>query len=495
MNWKINKLTAIGIAVLFCLSSVMAAGVQISDMKKTDGNVEWKEKAERNVDSYESVWERQFSINGSLRNNFSNKISYTPHFPIRINGNDDFTSKNGVVTGDGTKENPYIIEGWEIKGNLFWKMINRILYHLEHLVLGSPWDLASLIRNWARNIPVCGICLRNTNEHVIIRNNYIHDWKDNYFVRQLSGIKIINASNITIENNVIEKNTRGICMANIQQNQICESSNITIRSNNLVENGDCAIRAYYTYNSSITYNNITGGTGVYSFKSRLFIAHNNIFDNGNGIICSEGDSSIIENNFIADNGNGVYCSGGHQIISNNTICWNLAGIFITLGHPTISNNTITNNGHGIVSMGVRKRTTIIVDNIICNNSWDGIYIEGPAVVKHNIISSNDWSGIIIKGNASTEHNIISSNSEFGIGCVPTGKTRVPYVHYNNIFDNEKEGIRYGETIWNVTINATYNWWGSADGPSGYGNGHGDEVDKNIIYDPWLTEPNPDAGPR
>ena len=41
----------------------------------------------------------------------------------------------------------------------------------------------------------------------------------------------------------------------------------------------------------------------------------------------------------------------------------------------------------------------------------------------------------------------------------------------------------------------YNYWGSADGPSGYVNGHGDSVDKNIIFEPWLVEPVPDAGPE
>jgi parallel beta-helix repeat protein len=496
MKLKINKLMAIGVISLFYLSTVTATGViQTSDLgeKNADRNVEWEKKVEQNLDSYESVWERPFSRNNySQKNNFSDKISsHTPHLPIRIYDNDDFTKRNGVIAGNGTKENPYIIKGWEIKGNIFWKMINRILWHLEHLVLGSPWDLASLIRNWARKIPVCGICLRNTNEHVIIKNNYMHDWKDSYGDRQLSGIKIINASNITIENNVIEKNTRGICMANIQQNQICESSNITIRSNNLVENGDCAIRAYYTYNSSITYNNITGGTGVYSYKSRLFIAHNNIFDNGNGIICSDGDHSVIENNFIAGNGNGIYCTGGHQIISDNHIHQNMFGIHSSYASPIITNNTITHNGDGIYHYGF-EHTPIIADNIISNNSWNGINCEGRAIIEHNLISSNEEDGIRLAfKSASILNNIISLNGENGIIYAHSaGGQLTP--HYNNIFGNEGKGIKNGR---DAIINATYNWWGSPDGPSGYGNGHGDEVDKNIIYDPWLTEPNSYTGPR
>jgi parallel beta-helix repeat protein len=40
--------------------------------------------------------------------------NYTPHDPIWIDGDDAFTAENGVVGGDGTADDPYIIEGWEI---------------------------------------------------------------------------------------------------------------------------------------------------------------------------------------------------------------------------------------------------------------------------------------------------------------------------------------------------------------------------------------------
>ena len=38
----------------------------------------------------------------------------TPHAPIAIHGNDGFSADAGVVRGDGTQENPFVIEGWEI---------------------------------------------------------------------------------------------------------------------------------------------------------------------------------------------------------------------------------------------------------------------------------------------------------------------------------------------------------------------------------------------
>ena len=38
--------------------------------------------------------------------------SPTPHNPIHISSNADFTVDNGVVGGSGTLNDPYIIEGW-----------------------------------------------------------------------------------------------------------------------------------------------------------------------------------------------------------------------------------------------------------------------------------------------------------------------------------------------------------------------------------------------
>ena len=40
----------------------------------------------------------------------------TPHDPIYIVG-DDFSEENGVIDGNGTPEDPYIIEGWEVEGS------------------------------------------------------------------------------------------------------------------------------------------------------------------------------------------------------------------------------------------------------------------------------------------------------------------------------------------------------------------------------------------
>ena len=57
-----------------------------------------------------------------------------------IDGNSDFTTTNGVVSGSGTSYDPYIIEKWSINAS-----------------------------------QECGISISGTNAHFIIRNCYIYD--------------------------------------------------------------------------------------------------------------------------------------------------------------------------------------------------------------------------------------------------------------------------------------------------------------------------------
>lgn len=45
------------------------------------------------------------------------RLEWTPAGDIRIDGNADFTAENGVVSGTGSSNDPYIIEGWEIVMN------------------------------------------------------------------------------------------------------------------------------------------------------------------------------------------------------------------------------------------------------------------------------------------------------------------------------------------------------------------------------------------
>jgi parallel beta-helix repeat protein len=87
--------------------------------------------------------------------------SPTEHEPILINGDEGFTYANGVVQGDGTIQNPFVIEGWDIEA-----------------------DTAS------------GICIVNTDAHFVIRDVEVYDGLD---YGSNSGISLVNVANGSVD--------------------------------------------------------------------------------------------------------------------------------------------------------------------------------------------------------------------------------------------------------------------------------------------------------
>ena len=118
-------------------------------------------------------------------------------------------------------------------------------------------------------------------------------------------------------------------------------------------------------------------------------------------------------------------------------------------------------------MGASRLPIRIVDNNISENKWMAISFRGPCIIDHNRIVSNGEGGISITGVTITNNNIFNNTGK-GINCKPSS---------------------------DLPTNATMNYWGSPDGPGGYGSGNGDEIDEFILYDPWLSEMNYQAGPR
>jgi hypothetical protein len=122
---------------------------------------------------------------------------------------------------------------------------------------------------------------------------------------------------------------------------------------------------------------------------------------------------------------------------------------------TINKNSLTGAIAGITTQnGLLDNSTITIENTkICENDY-GIYLESVAGGSTVLIKSNNLAG----------------NDDYGL-----------YVEDST-----------------VTIDATYNWWGDASGPSGgvadpvterIADGTGVAVSENVHFDPWLTAYN------
>ncbi|MBA3066725.1 hypothetical protein FP828_09585 [bacterium] len=141
----------------------------------------------------------------------------------------------------------------------------------------------------------------------------------------------------------------------------------------------------------------------------------------------------------------------------------------------ILGNRIERAVHGIAA---EYGSGEIKGNEIRNNAVWGIIATITGVkIRGNTIIENIAGGIISQGSSGEVKNNDIKNNGVGIYCSNTTSE----INFNNIAENT-EGVK------NVTsdkiVNARYNWWGTADGPSGVGPGSGDSVSDYVDYEPW-----------
>jgi len=135
-----------------------------------------------------------FSVEPVARNvqSAGMEIKGTAHNPIHINGNEDFASQaatNGWP-GNGTQENPYIIEGYEINAN------------------GGTYCI------W----------IENTNVWFVIRNCILWNATSPMSEPDGAGIYLKNVQNGTIDNNTCTNNYYGIYMYSSSNNEVANNN-------------------------------------------------------------------------------------------------------------------------------------------------------------------------------------------------------------------------------------------------------------------------------
>jgi len=277
------------------------------------------------------IWNRALSAE-EIKQLATVTSGYTPHTPISINGNNEFTPANGVTGGSGTQTDPYIIEGWEIDAQ------------------GGKY----------------GIQIENTDAYFVLKNSYVFNatlntgmWWD-----QTSAIRLVNVVNGKIYNNTVVHSKQGIALL--------DGSNHNQVSYNVINDTECGIFMY----PDSTYNIIT----------------NNVFTNvGSGLYLEcRANYNFIANNTIYNASTGIYLGGyGYTACKYNNITGNKIqncnGVGISIssfepGYNVIYNNEITNissgnlPGYGIYFFDATTHN-LVMNNRIARTASYGIYLK------------------------------------------------------------------------------------------------------------------------
>jgi len=296
------------------------------------------------------------NVNAKKSSNFGwvveiNGIRYTTHDVIRINSNADFNSTNGVVGGNGTKDDPYIISGWDIDDH----NVGDAIY------IGNTTAYFVVKNTYLHNASDFGISLYNVTNGIIANNNCNDNWV---------GIELKSSNSITISNNTCNDNNNGYGI------YLSSSSNNTI-SNNICNNDGDGIHMDFSNNNTIS-NNICSSydDGIYlDFSSSNTVSNNTCINNWEGIYVGASSSNIVSNNTCNNNGEGIDL-------------WQSS-------HNTIFNNILTNNGDYGVYVRSKSSYNYILKNSFFYNHGSGDTYNSSHIQAYDAGSNNYWNNTTI----------------------------------------------------------------------------------------------------
>ncbi|MBA7712620.1 hypothetical protein ES703_121603 [subsurface metagenome] len=186
----------------------------------------------------------------------------------------------------------------------------------------------------------------------------------------------------------------------------------------------------------------------------------------------------------------------HNILINNYWQIWLVAEWPAAGYTSCKNNRIANN---IIEYSENDGVYLYSDG--------GVYVENTEIVNNEIsnaygefASGVEFWGWPEGGDTPTISNTVISDNlitgcTYGVRIKDVSDITGTSVNYNNIVGNTN-GIYNGVAS---TIDAAYNWWGKATGPSrelhGKWVGKGDKVSDNVDYIPWLHKSKKDVVPK
>jgi len=294
----------------------------------------------------------------------------TFHAPISIDGDADFTSANGVVTGSGTPSDPFIIEGWDIGGGT------------------STWS---------------GIEIRNTQAALLIRDVHVHvgDWS------LTPGIVLANVKNAVVQNATLVGNWIGIVVG--------ASVNVSVTANLVARSSLVGIVVDSSENVSVVSNTVNdtwtslpeGVTYAYSPGGVLISSSTGVSIRGNRIATNNGPGLELASSTGVDvQGNSFFFDG--LLLSGTTLShFN--------SHNVAPDNLVNNRPLRYLSNGVSLTLEdIVVGQIIVTNGT-GVRLtnitvsgtEGGVLLAH--VSDANLSGINASSNSLFDLAIVHSN--------------------------------------------------------------------------------------
>ncbi len=380
-------------------------------------------------------------------------IWFRPIKVIEVYDNKDFSRKYHFP-GKGSKDNPYVIEGYTLSGNS------------HHNILIRDVSKYFIIRNCVLEGSNKGINLLNLeNGFARIENNTIQN--------NVYGILIKSCSNFIIKGNDFEDNSRGIESSSIGNGLIednvfsnCGNQgmflgpdyNITIQNNifNNCRDGFIILDSNLISINGNTFNNCSRTSFEAQYINNINIQGNTAVDCGSGFNVVYSENVIFLRNNFTKTKDCIWASYSDTVVIEQNYCRasDTEGIrAFGISNGRISNNTlVSNNEEGLYIWGSLQ---IKVNNNSCYNNTIGlkVFCSNLIDITNNTFEHNLEYGVVTKGANATiwnnnfinndYTNITTINSQARVDGNCTDWIGFP-IWYN---DDALQGNYWSELIW------------------------------------------------
>ncbi len=334
------------------------------------------------------------------------RFNFDPHprvAPIWINENSDFADL--ARSGDGTLNDPYLIEGYQFTSN------QSVLISITNTT--AHFRIEDVLINGLTNTGVAGISLKN------------------------------------VTNGQIKRTT----VTNCYRGLVLEIANITIQDNSFSNIANTGI-----YVISRMFNSVIAGNGFNSSGTAIALVSSEY-----NIITNNSITNILNAGLSFGTGCGIYVpySAYNKVVNNTIRDVNTHGILIgEISHGNdVINNAISNAGvHGVVVFHYTGATTI-TENNITDVGGRGISIESvcnDAIITNNTITNASQQGIFLWNGdrATVSRNIVYNSTGYGIELHTESNDNE--VTWNSFIQNNQSGSQaYDNGSANLL---SYNYW-------------------------------------
>lgn len=333
----------------------------------------------------------------------SETAAYDGHDPIKIIGNDDFLPENGVVSGSGSTEDPFVISGWEI-----------------------------LVRSGS------GIAISNSSVSFVIDEVHVNGTAN--YSNMIYSVYLYNVSNGRIKNSLLNNTNVGVYMSGC--------TNCSIQQNSILAVNVDAVAIMDCVNTNIVGNYILGAGGIEAddwADSTVFLNYFRWCEMG--IIVWQGYGLDIAQNFFDSCQHCTYLiTSEWSTIQGNAGfgCWYGAQVSMCFNCSVVAN-----------TFAIMTATGISVNNF----SFDILVAYNQLMAcKYGSVWVDNCNNVVIRDNVLENGEMTYDPYGGGVFLDTNGNVSVYHNNFINNIDLQAEDYVGSENRWNDSYPSGGNYW-------------------------------------